>query len=176
MSLVGILVAIGLGVLVGWRLISKWLVFRRIKRYGILIEAQVTDVRQETRLVTQLGGAGSTSQKLKYENFLYARWYDPLTQENFTFRIKVPDFSQFQIGETIPIRMNRENPNEYRINYSKPSRRPVPHLDNAYHDYQQGYKPVDDEVQDVSIKREYEAPEVAYPQQDLPPQQEFQES
>jgi hypothetical protein len=72
----------------------------------------------ESRLVTQNGGPNSTMQKLKYENFLYAQWKDPHTQQICTFRIKIPDFYQFSIGEEIPIKLNFQNPNEYHLQYS----------------------------------------------------------
>ncbi|HZU70967.1 MAG TPA: hypothetical protein VFA09_27065 [Ktedonobacteraceae bacterium] len=111
----GILILSGLIILFLVRLISGYYKYRRVEKYGILILARVTDIKRESRLVTQTGGVASTFSRWKYENYLYAQGQDLQTQRTYTFRVKVPDFFAFKVGEEIFFKMNPENPNEYRI-------------------------------------------------------------
>ena len=122
MEIGGILFLIFLIALAVWQMISKWQRYRRLERNGSLLFAQVTDIKQETRLVMQPipngGNPGlfdTPTQRVKYEQFLYAQSQDPLTSNTYTFRIQISQFEHFHIGETIPIKMNRNNPNEYCI-------------------------------------------------------------
>ena len=115
---VGVLFIIVLIALTSWQITSRWQASRRLKRSGLLVQARITDIKSESRLVTQLGDRSSTIQRLHYEDFLYAQWQDPLTQQIYTFRIEIPDFYQFSIREEIPIKLNLHNPNEYRLQYS----------------------------------------------------------
>ncbi len=116
--IIGVLFVVLLAALAIWQIVSRWRTSMRLELHGRLIQAHVTDIKQEAHLVTQTGGATSTYQKLQYEDFLYAHWQDPHTQHIYTFRIKIPDFYQFSIGEEVPIKLNLHNPNEYRLQYS----------------------------------------------------------
>ena len=176
--IIGTLFILLLATLAIWQIISRWLTYMRLELHGRLIQARVTDIKQETRLVTQTGGANSTYQKLQYESFLYARWQDPRTQQIYTFRIRIPDFFQFSIGEEIPIKVNLHNPNEYRLQYSpdKPSvKKATPKSDTTYPDYREGYQVVHEEKDaqnsiGLAGKEIYESPQASYPQE-LPEQQ-----
>jgi hypothetical protein len=122
MVIVGIIIALLLVGLALWQAMSKWRVYQRLEREGSLMQAQVTAIKQEPRLVAQLGSISSTYQKQQYESFLYAQCEDPISQNTYTFRIKIDDNSQFHVGEVIPIRMNKKKPNEYRIVLPKQKR------------------------------------------------------
>jgi hypothetical protein len=143
----------------------------------LLVQARVTDIKSESRLVVQTGDATSTQQRLKYEDFLYAQWQDPLTQHIYTFRIRIPDFYQFSIGEEIPIKTNLHNPNEYRLHYSRskhPAKKALPKSDTTYPDYQQGYQVAHQEIDtqgsiDLASAEIYEEPKSSY-SQELPEQ------
>lgn len=175
--ILGVLFIIVLIALAIWQLVSKWRFHRRLTLYGFTVQARVTDIKREARLVTQFDGLTSTHQRLKYEDFLYAQWQDPITQNAHKFRINIPDFYQFHIGEVIPIKMNRNNSNEYQIAYSKyttsqkPSipKTPLPKTEVIHHDYQQGYQVsiLKPEAQKsvLSNSQDYEEPKASYPQQ-----------
>lgn len=120
---IGILILLGLGILLLLRTITRWRRYRRVEKYGFLIKAQVTDIKRESRLVTQTGGARTTFSKLRYEDFLYAQGQDPQTMRIYMFRVKLQDFYDFRIGEEIPFKVNPENQNEYHIIYSKVTRK-----------------------------------------------------
>ena len=176
--IIGALFIVLLAALTIWQIISRWRTSTQLARYGRSIQARVTDIKQETRLVTQIGGANSTYQKLQYENFLYAQWQDPHTQHTYTFRIKIPDFYQFSIGEEIPIKLNLQNPNEYRLQYSHdkpPVKKATPKSDTTYPDYREGYQATYEEKDaqnsiELTGKEIYENPQASYPQE-LPEQQ-----
>src|SRR5579884_1509312 len=125
MSVIGALFIIGLVFLASWNTISRWLTYMRTKSRGILVEARVTDVKRESRIVVHLGGAASTGQKIVYENFVYAQWKDPVTQHIYLFRIKTKDFHKFHKGEDIPVRIDLKNPLEYFLDYSEPLKQTV---------------------------------------------------
>jgi len=176
--IIGTLFILLLATLAIWQIISRWLTYMRLELHGRLIQARVTDIKQETRLVTQTGGANSTYQKLQYESFLYARWQDPRTQQIYTFRIKISDFYQFSIGEEIPIKLNLYNPNEYRLQYSSDkhyAKKAMPKSDTTYPDYREGYQVTHQETDtsnpiELTDKEIYEKPKASYPQE-LPEQQ-----
>jgi hypothetical protein len=120
MDIIGILFLILLITLALWQLISKWQASREIKQEGIVVHARVTDIKEEARLVKQLGWSGATyhwsgATYQKYEPFLYARYEDPSTQNMYTFRIQISRPDRFTIGETILIKMNRNDPHEYYL-------------------------------------------------------------
>jgi hypothetical protein len=168
--ILGVLFSILLICLAIWQIISRRQVSRRLTRSGLLVQARVTDIKHESRLVIQTGGATSTQQKLKYEDFLYAEWQDPLTQFVHKFRVKVADFYQFHVGEIIPIRMNTTNPNEYRIEYvQRTTQKSKPKLDTLDHDYQQGYQgsttKTQTQIYTFNDDTKYEEPKASYPQQ-----------
>ncbi|MBV9616725.1 MAG: hypothetical protein JO031_14830 [Ktedonobacteraceae bacterium] len=171
--IIGVLFSIILIALAIWQITSRWQVYWRLKRSGLLVQARVTDIKSESRLVTQLGGRSSTSQRLKYEDFLYAQWQDPLTQQIYSFRIRIPDFHQFSIGEEIPVKMNLHNPNEYLLQYSSNKRstqKAMPKSDTTYPDYRQGYQVDQQETNaqtsiELASEETYEKPESSYPQE-----------
>jgi hypothetical protein len=70
--ILGVLFSILLICLTIWQIISRWQVSKRLTRSGLLVQARVTNIKSEARLVVQTGSATSTQQKLKYENFLFS--------------------------------------------------------------------------------------------------------
>jgi hypothetical protein len=169
--IIGILVVMILVTLALWQVIRRWLVARRLALSGRVVEAHVTDIKREARLVAQTGGVATTFQRQQYEDFLYAQWKDPLTTHVYTFRVKIRDFSAFHIGETIAIVMNRNNPNEYKIHYSghrSAAKKPMPKPGLSSHTYQQGYAASLERTKshnDMSNSSSAdEKPEAAYPQ------------
>lgn len=161
--------------LAGWQILYRWRVYRHLQTHGRIVEARVTDIKREAHLAMAVGI--SSYQRLKYEDFLYAQWQDSVTQHCYNFRIKIPDFYLFHVGEPVFIQMNPHNPSECRLHYRSSKRsvtkRPVPKSEVVYQEYEQGYQATTP-PENISAGRdiEYEQPQASYPQQ-LPEQKQL---
>jgi hypothetical protein len=123
MDILGLRVVCALGVLALWQIVARVRTFVRLQAKGVPVQAVVTSVKRESRLVTQTGSATTTRQIESYVDALYAIWKDPLTAHEYTSRIEIVGFHQFSVGESILLMINPENPNEYRLASSKRFRR-----------------------------------------------------
>jgi hypothetical protein len=118
-----------------WEIFSRWRRYRGLRLHGILVQARVTDIKQEMSMEPVAGfistrGMIGPLQKIKYENFLYAQWQDPTTQQEYLFRTKIPAFYQYHVGEPIMVKVNAKDPSEYRIQFAgekRSARKSLPH-------------------------------------------------
>jgi hypothetical protein len=55
--ILGVLFSIILITLALWQITSRWQAYRRLKLSGLLVQAHVTEIKSESRLVTQTGSA-----------------------------------------------------------------------------------------------------------------------
>ena len=78
--------------------------------------ALVTDIKRESQLITQTGSAATTRQMLRYYNILYAKCEDSEMGQLYQFHFEIDNFQHFSVGESIEVRVNPKNPNEYSLN------------------------------------------------------------
>lgn len=173
--LIGIFLAILVLSLAVWEILSRWRKYRRLRLHGMLVQARVIDIKREPRVLPAGGfisayGIISPVQQVKYEDFLYAQWRDPSTQQVYLFRAKIPLAYQFHTGELIMVRMNSENPLQYHIQFSRKKRtvrKALPHWDvPSNRDVQERDLT---SMYEIPAQNDEEQPKASYPQQ-LPEQ------
>src|ERR1700753_2138328 len=112
MDIIGLLVVVGFVLLTLWLILSRIRVFYRLRISGITVTAIVTDIKRESRLITPTGSAATTRQMLRYFNILYAKSENTELDRVYQFHFEIDNFHRFHVGEHIEVRVNPKNPNE----------------------------------------------------------------